>query len=167
MYPSLQHRSLHGREPMSHTEVAALLAHARSLQSAARSGSTQPLLKGKNLALLCDAADDADAALFRRAAAELGAHVSHIRPSLSERSAPHEVEHAARMLGRFYDAVECQGVSSTLVRQVGEHASVPIYDGIATAHHPTARLAEQLDGGGADADNRRYVLQALLLSTIG
>ena len=168
MYPTLQHRSLLGLEPMSHSEVTALLAHARSLQRAAQAGSsTQPPLKGKNLGLLCEAADGADAALFRRAAIELGAHVAHIRPSLSELSTPQEVEHTARVLGRLYDAVECQGMTSDLVRQVGDDAGVPIYDGIATPDHPTAKLAEQLEGGATNADNRRFVLQALLLNTIG
>lgn len=167
MYPTLKHRSLLGLEPISQSEVTALLAQAQALQRAAQAGSTQPLLKGKNLGLLCEAADDADAALFRRAASELGAHVAHIRPSLSELSTPQEVEHTARMLGRLYDAVECQAMTSALVRQVGDDAGVPIYDGIATPDHPTAKLAEQLEGGAAATDNRRFVLQALLLNTIG
>ena len=78
-----------------------------------------------------------------------------------------EVQHTARMLGRLYDAVECQGMASALVQQVGDEAGVPVFDGIATHDHPTARLAEQLEGGASSADNRRFVLQAVLLSTIG
>ena len=127
---------------------------------------TQPLLRGKNLGLLCEADDDGDAALFRRAAVELGAHVAHIRPSLSELSTPQEVQHTARMLGRLYDAVECQGMAPALVQQVGNDAGVPVYDGIASQDHPTARLAALLDGDAAPADNRRFVLQAVLLSTL-
>ena len=166
MYPTLHHRSLFGFEPMSRDETSTLLAHARSLQRAAQLGATLPMLKGKNLGLLCEAADSADAALFRRAAIELGAHVAHIRPSLSELSTPQEVERTARLLGRLYDAVECQGMAPGLVRQVGDGAGVSIYDGIATADHPTAELAQQLEGGAAAGDNRRFVLQALLLHTI-
>jgi ornithine carbamoyltransferase len=167
MYPTLHHRSLFGLEPMSRDETSALLAHARSLQRAAQRGATLPMLKGKNLGLLCEAADSADAALFRRAAIELGAHVAHIRPSLSELSTPQEVERTARMLGKLYDAVECQGMTPDLVRQMGDGAGVSIYDGIATPDHPTAKLAEHLDGGAEPGENRRFVLQALLLNTIG
>jgi hypothetical protein len=43
----------------------------------------------------------------------------------------------------------------------------PVYDGIASGVHPSAALADMLDGGAGDADNRRYVLQALLVDTIG
>ena len=103
---------------MSPRDVNAVLTRARSLQRAARTGATQPLLRGKNLGLLCEA-DGADASLFRRAASELGAHVAHIRPSLSDLSTAKEVRHTARMLGRLYDAVECLGLSPALVRQVG------------------------------------------------
>ncbi|HYN64874.1 MAG TPA: hypothetical protein VES36_09760 [Candidatus Limnocylindrales bacterium] len=110
MVPTLKHRSLLAFEQMSPRDVSVVLASARTLQRAAQAGMTQPLLRGKNLGLLCEA-DNGDAALFRRAAMELGAHVAHIRPSLSELSTPLEVQHTARMLGRLYDAVECQGMA--------------------------------------------------------
>ncbi len=151
---------------MSPRDVTAVLTNARTLQRAAEAGETQPLLRGKNLGLLCEADGDGEAALFRRAAVELGAHVAHIRPSLSELSTPQEVQHTARMLGRLYDAVECQGMAPALVRQVGNEAGVPVYDGIASQDHPTAKLAELLGSDTSPADNRRFVLQAVLLSTI-
>ena len=165
MYPTLKH-SLVAFENMSPRDVSAVLASARTLQRAAQAGTTQPLLRGKNLGLLCEADDDLDAALFRRAVVELGAHVAHIRPSLSELSTPQEVQHTARMLGRLYDAVECQGMAPALVQQVGTEAGVPVYDGIASQDHPTAKLAELLGDEASPADNRRFVLQAVLLSTI-
>ena len=104
--------------------------------------------------------------LFRRAALELGAHVAHIRPSLNGLSTPHEVQHTASMLGRLYDAVECQGMAADLVHQMGVDAGVPVYDGVASKRHPTARLVDLLDGDASARDKRRFVLQAVLLSTI-
>jgi ornithine carbamoyltransferase len=101
-----------------------------------------------------------------RAASELGAHVSRIRPSLSELSTPGEVQHAARLLGRLYDAVECLGMEPALVRQVGDGAGVPVYDGLASARHPTARIAGLLGGDASEADNRRFVVQAVLLGSL-
>lgn len=166
MIPNFPNRSRKGFETMSPRELSALLANARALQRAAQTGTTQPLLKGKNFGLLCEAGDDPDAQLFRRAAVELGAHVAHIRPSLSELSTPHEVQHTARVLGRLYDAVECQGMPPALVQQVGDEAGVPVYDGIASREHPTAKLAEQLDSSSLPEDRRRFVLQSLLVSTI-
>ena len=166
MIPSVQTSTVSALQPLSPRQASALLAHARVLQQAARDGATQPLLKGKRLGLLCEAVDDPDAVLFHRAAAELGAQVTHVRPSLTETSTPLEVAYTARMLGRLYDAVECQGMPSALVQRMGDDAGVPVYDGIAARSHPTARLAEQLDAGSPAADNRRFLLQALLLSTL-
>jgi ornithine carbamoyltransferase len=166
MIPTLQSRAPTTFELLSPSQTSALLAQASALQRAARSGTTQPLLKGKNLGLLCQAADDADALLFRHAAEELGAHVSYVRPSLTEASSAQEVAHTARMLGRLYDAVECQGMPPALVSRMGEAAGVPVYAGIATPGHPTAVLAEQVDGAANGTDNRRFVLQAVLLSTV-
>ncbi len=77
-----------------------------------------------------------------------------------------EVHHTARVLGRLYDAVECQGMASILVQQVGVDAAVPVFDDLASADHPTARLAELVGGDASPAENRRFVLQAVLLSAV-
>jgi ornithine carbamoyltransferase len=153
-------------ERLSPPEASELLATAAALQRAAQAGTTQSLLKGKNLGLLCTQGDRGEAAFFRRAAAELGAQVTDIRASLAELSSPQDVRRTARVLGRLYDAVECQGVESGLVQQIGNAAGVPVYDGLASEKHPTAHLAALLGGDAAPADNRRFVLQAVLLSTL-
>ena len=155
-------------EAMTPRDVAALLACARTLAHAASAGTTQPLLRGKNVGLMSEADDggDGEAALFRRAAHELGAHVAHIRTSLSAASTPHEVQHTARLLGRLYDAVECQGMAAALVQQVSDAAGVPVFDGLASPAHPTVRLAEHLGADAAPGDARRFVLQAVLLGAL-
>jgi ornithine carbamoyltransferase len=53
-----------------------------------------------------------------------------------------------------------------LVQQVGDDAGVPVYDGVSSQNHATAGLAALLGGSTSLADNRRFVLQAVLLSTI-
>ena len=151
---------------LSHQDTNVLLARARALQRAGRAGTLQLLLRGKNLGLLCESADSDDAELFRRAGLTLGANVAHVRPSLSAQSSPNEVQLTARMLGRLYDAVECQGMDGALVRQVGRDAGVPVYDGIAALTHPTAKLADLLGGDASPADGRLIVLQAVLVSTL-
>lgn len=139
-------------------DPGALRSQALVLQQAALAGQAQPLLKGKKLGLLCEDAQAADALLFRRAAEAMGAHVAHIRPSLCRLGSADEVLHTARMLGRLYDAVECQGMAPGLVRQVGLCADVPVFDHLAGD-------AESLDDGSI-ADQRCFLLQALLLQAL-
>ncbi len=172
MRPELTHvnaSSHHGAlalDPIAPRDASFVLDHARALQLAARAGDLRASLRGRNFGLMCEADESGDAALFRRAAVELGAHVAHIRPSLTELSTPQEVQHTARMLGRLYDAVECQGVASELVHQMGIDAGIPVYDGIASLHHPTAKLDALLGGDSSPLDKRCFVLQAVLLSTV-
>ena len=148
-------------------DPSALLASARTLARTAQSAGPGTPLRGKNLGLLCEFEVDADAALVRRAALELGAHVAHIRPSLTEMSTRDEVRHTARMLGRLYDVLVCQGLPPGLVQQIGADAGVPVLDGVASADHPTAALAAQLGDSISPDDARRFVLQALLLRVLG
>ncbi len=151
----------------SRRDLASVLAGAGRLQRAATdAGGVLPLLRGKKLGLLCEDDTTADAQLFRRSAEELGAHVAHIRPSLSDLTTAPEVRHTANMLGRLYDAVECQDLSPALVREVRKGAGIPVYDGVGLQHHPTAILIESLDNSNSAADRRRFVLQAALLQTI-
>jgi ornithine carbamoyltransferase len=151
---------------LSPGDLDILLGNARLLQRAADPRQARSLLRGKKLALLCESEDGADAVLFRSAASELGAHVSHIRPHLGDLSRPDDLQHTARMLGRLYDGIECQGLAPGLVDVVGREAGVPVYDGVALAGHPTARLAGMIGGDEAPARLRQLVLQTVLLSTL-
>ena len=144
----------------------AVLDQARRLQHTAAPGHVQPLLRGKNLGLLCADGTQPQALLFRQAASELGAHVAHIGMSLSEGSSTQEVAHTARMLGRLYDAVECQGLPSALVMQMSSVAGIAVYDALAGNEALLTRLASQLGDATAFTQNRRVALQALLLHTI-
>jgi ornithine carbamoyltransferase len=164
MYPFLHCRSFADFQNMSQHDLDAVLAGARALQHAARAADLPPMLKGRNIGLMI-ACDGDDALLFCRAAGDLGARVSVIRSTLSVDSTAAEIQHTARVLGRLYDAVECQGIAHDLIEQLSDAAGVPVFDGMATAQHPTARLAERLDGETSD-DNRRFVLQAVLLGSI-
>jgi len=155
------------REPLLPHDMLALLARARALKRAALAGRTPLLLRGRIFGLVCERSDAPDAQRFCRAVHELGARVSEVRPVLDERSSAHDVRQTAQLLGRLYDAVEFQGSPPGLVRRVADEAGVPVYDGVASARHPTAGLADMLGSDGESPDdNRRYVLQAVLVDAV-
>ncbi|MEO8921769.1 MAG: ornithine carbamoyltransferase [Caldimonas sp.] len=152
-------------DPLSPREVDFVLGNARMLRKAGGEFAHR-LLRGKNLGLLCESADGVDATRFRRAAVELGARVAHIRPDFSEASAPEVLQQTARMLGRLYDAIECQGLPSSLVQKIEQEAGVPVFDGVACANHATARLATMLGSEVSPDEGRQAVLQAVLVGLI-
>jgi ornithine carbamoyltransferase len=147
-------------------DPSAVLARALEVEAAAARGAAQPLLRGKNVGLMAASDRTPEAALFRRAATELGARVARIGASLSDASPPADLTHTARLLGRLYDAVECQGLSSALVHRIGAEAGIPVFEAAASDTHPSATLASRLPAS-APEDARRFVLQALLLQALG
>ncbi len=167
MIPALHHLSLFNIEGLSAREVSALAECARALRRAGREGAVKPLLRGKNIGLLCEDQDSGDAVLFHHAATGLGAVVARIRPSVSRLTTPGEVHGTARVLGRLYDAVECQGLPRALVQQIEHAAGIPVYDGLVASTHPAGALSGLLETAASDLrDEREVVLQALLVSTI-
>ncbi len=113
--------------------------------------------------MLCVDQTSDDARFFLRAATGLGARVADVRPSLVL-AQPEEALQAVRMLGRLYDAIECQGVPADFVTRAKQHAGVPVFDALASSNHPTAHLAALLDPDGTTAgDGRFFILQAALV----
>jgi ornithine carbamoyltransferase len=154
-------------EATRHAHFELVLANACLLQRAMRPFQRQGLLRGTNLALICESADDADAVVFLEAASDLGAHVAHIRPNLSDLHAPAVLQHTARMLGRLYQGIECQGLPADLVSRLGREAGIPVYDGVSRSEHPVAGLAKLLSGGESVEKGRQLIVQAVLMSTVG
>ena len=150
---------------LSAQETNALLACARGLRESP-GATNERALRGKNLCLLSATQDFPGATLLLQAATALGAHVARVPPSLSASSSADEVQHTARLLGRFYDGVACAGMPPDLVRRIAADADVPVFDGIAAPDHPLAQLAEQLGDDTSAQDNRYLVIQALLLCTL-
>ena len=151
---------------LSLADSALVLARARMLQREALSGSLQPWLRGKNIGLFGPANDGMEDALFRRAATELGAQVAQIQPFPEGAPASADVQLTARLIGRLYDAVDWPDAPADLLQRMRSTAGIPIYDGLAAARHPTAQLAGLLGSDASIADRRRFVLQAVLLTTI-
>lgn len=145
-------------------EAAALLRQARALARADAAGGQ--LMAGKQLALLSPDCGDADALEFVQAARALGAHVSFVQPGLDAASSEPQIDAMARVLGRLYDAVECQHLPAELVRRIARGAGIPVFAGLAMPEHPTATLAAALDGDAPPQVKRRSILQAALLVSL-
>jgi ornithine carbamoyltransferase len=142
MIPLLHHRSLWTLDELSRRDVLALLDTARSLKHSHATGGDTRLLRGKNVALLSDV--DPAAHPFDAAAAALGARVSRIAPSASRLGTDADVQATARLLGRLYDAIECEGLEPALVEAIERHAGVPVFNGLSAPDHPMRVLADLL-----------------------
>lgn len=137
-------------DTLSRESLAALLNAAGRLSDAAASHDGLPqLLRGKRLALLSNDHASPAAMAFRLAATELGAHVALVRADTA--SGPRSL---AALLGQLYDAIECQGVSESALRELGREAGVPVFNNIGSRAHPLY--------ASADPQDHHHLLQALL-----
>ncbi len=151
-------------QPLSGQDEAMLQASARRVQQARAAGTLDTLLQGRHVALMA-CADDAAARLFRQAGQEMGAQVALVPPLAADASAA-DLQAMGRLLGRLYAAVECQGMPASLVRDIAQATTVPVFDSLATA-----RLSLQPPGGepalAAPAPGQDLLpVQAVLLSVV-
>lgn len=138
----LNHHSLWSLEGLTRSDLLTLIGSARQFQrAAAQVGGPPAPLRGKNLALLSDDHGSADAAAFLRAATELGAHVARIRATEPGESSRRDPRDMAGLLGQLYDAIECQGLPESELRQLDRDAGVPVFNGMASPSHPLHAIA--------------------------
>ena len=128
-------------EPLSAASLTATLAAARRLRCNARAGTAGEPLRGKNLALLLDPAAAPDLQPLRLAAQALGARVAELR--YAEPASTGDTLALGRMLGRMYDAVDCEGIPEPIARQIEQEAGVPVFQGLCRDEH-SARTAADL-----------------------
>ena len=141
MNQTVHHRSLWSLDTLSRADVLVLLDGARRLRLAGAAGR-QRLLQGRNLAVISDSPASGGSSEFQRAATGLGAKVAHLRPgeSRNEGASP-----AARLLGRLYDAIDCEGLDAATVREIDRESGVPVFNGLAGDTHPIRVLAMLLN----------------------
>ena len=139
--------NLHGRSflkllDFTPAEIRHLLRLAASLKEAKAAGTEQPRLRGKNIALIFEKDSTRTRSGFEVAAYDQGAHVTYIGPSGSHIGHKESIKDTARVLGRFYDAIEYRGFAQSDVETLAALSGVPVYNGLTDDFHPTQVLAD-------------------------
>ncbi|MGF1755005.1 ornithine carbamoyltransferase [Vibrio makurazakiensis] len=125
-------------------EIQFLLDLSTELKKAKYAGTEQKKLSGKNIALIFEKASTRTRCAFEVAAFDQGAQVSYIGPSGSQIGQKESMKDTARVLGRMYDGIEYRGFGQDIVEVLGEHAGVPVWNGLTDEFHPTQILADFL-----------------------
>ena len=123
-------------------EIQYLLDLARDLKQAKYTGTEQPRLKGKNIALIFEKTSTRTRCSFEVAAYDQGAHVTYLGPSGSQIGIKESMKDTARVLGRMFDGIEYRGFAQTTVEQLAEYSGVPVWNGLTNEFHPTQILAD-------------------------
>src|SRR6478735_10263295 len=141
---TLKGRDLLRLADFSPAEIRYLLDLAAELKDAKRQGRETQQLVGKEIALIFEKDSTRTRCAFEVAAYDQGAHVTFIGPSGSHMGHKETVKDTARVLGRFYDAIEYRGFAETAADELAAWAGVPVYNGLTDEWHPTQMLADFL-----------------------
>lgn len=123
-------------------EIKFMLDLAISLKKAKYNGTEQPLLTGKNIALIFEKDSTRTRCAFEVAAHDQGAHVTYLGPTGSQMGNKETVADTARVLGRMYDGIEYRGYGQEIVEELAKYAGVPVFNGLTNEDHPTQVLAD-------------------------
>jgi ornithine carbamoyltransferase len=125
-------------------ELRFLLRLSADLKEAKSAGTEVPRLRGRNIALIFEKTSTRTRCAFEVAAFDQGAHVTYLDPSGSQMGHKESVADTARVLGRFYDAIEYRGRSQADVETLAALSGVPVFNGLTDEWHPTQMLADFL-----------------------
>jgi ornithine carbamoyltransferase len=125
-------------------EIEFLLRLSANLKAAKYTGIEQPMLKGKNIALIFEKTSTRTRCAFEVAAYDQGAHVTYLGPSGSQIGYKESMKDTARVLGRMYDGIEYRGYGQKIVEELAQYAGVPVWNGLTDEFHPTQILADFL-----------------------
>ncbi len=128
-------------DKVSSSDVQAVLVSARRITQTGEAGHS---LHGRHVAVLCESPRNASAKAFTAAAQGLGARVVRIRPSTARLSDPAGVQDTARLLGRLYCALGCDGIQPAVLMQVTRWTGVPVFEAVSADTHPTRLLGDLL-----------------------
>ncbi len=141
---NLKNRNLLTLLDFTPKEIMFLLELSADLKKAKYNGTEQPLLKGKNIALIFEKDSTRTRCAFEVAAYDQGAHVTYLGPSGSQIGNKETMKDTARVLGRFYDAIEYRGFGQEKVQELADYSGVPVWNGLTNEYHPTQVLADFL-----------------------
>lgn len=128
----------------SRREIQFLLDLSLYLKKAAYTGTERQMLKGKKIVLIFEKSSTRTRCAFETAAYDQGAHVTYLGPSGSQMGAKESLKDTAMVLGRMYAGIEYRGFEQAKVELIGQHAGVPVWNGLTNEYHPTQILADLL-----------------------
>ena len=122
-------------------EIEYLIA---SLKAKKKAGIPHKICDGKNVALIFEKTSTRTRCSFEVAARDLGMGTTYLDPSGSQIGKKESIADTARVLSGIYDGIEYRGFGQSIVEELAQYATVPVWNGLTNEFHPTQILADFL-----------------------
>lgn len=125
-------------------EIDYLINFSAELKSKKKAGIPHRLHEGKNVVLLFEKDSTRTRCAFEVAAKDLGMGVTYLGPTGSQMGKKESIADTARVLAGMYEGIEYRGFGQSIVEELAEYSSVPVWNGLTNEFHPTQILADLL-----------------------
>ena len=125
-------------------EIEYLIDFAASLKEKKKAGIPHKICDGKNVALIFEKTSTRTRCSFEVAARDLGMGTTYLDPSGSQIGKKESIADTARVLSGIYDGIEYRGFGQSIVEELAQYATVPVWNGLTNEFHPTQILADFL-----------------------
>ena len=128
----------------SSEEIRYLLDTAKKFKQLKKQGISHEYLDGKNVVLLFEKDSTRTRCSFEVATTDLGMNCTYLGPTGSQMGKKESIKDTARVLSRMYDGIEYRGFNQSIVEEIAEYSTVPVWNGLTDEYHPTQMLADFL-----------------------
>ena len=123
-------------------ELQYLIDLAIELKAAKHERREVKHLQDRNIALIFEKTSTRTRCAFEVAAFDQGAHTTYLDGQSSQVGHKESIADTARVLSRYYDAIQFRGKSQEMVEELAQFSEVPVYNGLTDEWHPTQMLAD-------------------------
>ena len=124
-------------------EVAHILDVADELKAEQKAGGTEPLLKGKSVALMFSKNSTRTRTSFEVGVYQLGGLGTYLNATTEMQIGRGEpIQDTARVLGRYYDGIMIRTFKQSDVEALAQYSGVPVINGLTDYCHPCQVLAD-------------------------
>ncbi len=123
-------------------DLRRIVEGARTLKKARQKGKFKPLLAGRKLAMIFEKHSTRTRVSFEVGMYELGGHALVMNGSDLQLGRGETVADTARVLSRYVDAILLRCHSHEKLKELAQHASVPVINGLTEFSHPCQILAD-------------------------
>lgn len=125
-------------------EIERLLDAATRIKDSHKAGRGEPLLAGQSALLLFEKASTRTRVSFEVGLAKLGMTVVFLHNRDIQLGRGETIEDTAKVLSRYADVIAYRAMDAQNVRELAEHATIPVVNALDNREHPLQALADLL-----------------------
>lgn len=127
---------------LSSKEFVGLIDESIKLKKELKNGGNKPVLKNKTLTMIFQKPSTRTRVSFEIGMYQLGGHAVNLSSNEMQLSRGESIEDTAKTLSLYSNCIMARVYDHDLLKNLSEHASVPVINGLSDAFHPCQILAD-------------------------